>query len=135
MFDELAHQYKGRIIRTPVGERHLASKMMELLPTLPPTEEVFGGEGSCGGFMLPTVNNTRDGILAAAKVIDLLARRKKKISELVAELPHFETTREIITAPIEASYKVMDMMKKTLRTGGVAFEEIDRDIRIARSDE
>lgn len=135
MFDELATQFKAKIIRTPVGERHLASKMLELLPTLSPNEEVFGGEGSCGGFMLPKVNNTRDGILAAAEVVDILARRKKKISELVAELPHFETTRETITAPIETSYEIMNGIKKTLRAGGIAFQEIDRDVRISGSNE
>ncbi len=135
MFDELARQFNGKIIRTPVGERYLASKMLEILPTLPPSEEVFGGEGSCGGFMLPKVNNTRDGILAAAEVVDILARRKKKISELVAELPHFDTTRETLACPIEVSYRTMNALKKNLSQDGVKFTEIDRDVRIAGSNE
>jgi phosphoglucosamine mutase len=135
MFDELAVQYNGKVIHTPVGERYLASKMQELLPNLAPTEEVFGGEGSCGGFMLPKVNNTRDGILAAAKVVEILARRKKKISELVAELPHFDTARETFTCPIEASDGIMDTLKTQLRKEGVIFSEIDRDVRIVGKNE
>ncbi len=85
--------------------------------------------------MLPKVNNTRDGILAAAKVVEILARRRKKISELVAELPHFDTARISLTCPIEASDGIMGMLKKQLRQEGIVFSEIDRDVRIVDSNE
>ncbi|MFX1316912.1 MAG: hypothetical protein ACFE9T_13705, partial [Promethearchaeota archaeon] len=75
MFDVLAEKYGARFIRTPIGERFLSNKMSSLSQEYSLSNEsflVFGGEGSCGGVMLPHFNNTRDGIFAAAKIIEIL---------------------------------------------------------------
>jgi phosphomannomutase/phosphoglucomutase len=113
---------KENVIRTPVGERHLAVKMSEL------PGKVFGGEGSCGGVMFPKFNNCRDGIFGAAKIVEILARTGKKISELVGELPRFYSERRILKdINIE---ETMNQLKKKLED----YEVIDNDVKVSGED-
>jgi phosphomannomutase/phosphoglucomutase len=129
--EKLGEKYHANVIRTPVGERYLASKMMDLLKNNPDEHLVFGGEGSCGGVMLPVFNNARDGMFAAIKVIEILAKTGKTISQLVDELPKFYTRRIKITLQSSSAESIMTKLKKTLTEQNIKFDEIDQDVRIA----
>ncbi len=87
MFDDIAKKRGAKIFRTPVGEAYVAHKMRELGATV-------GGEGSCGGVILPDFHMGRDGPLAAALILEIMARRGKSLSELVMELPNYYTIRQ-----------------------------------------
>ncbi|MHA1660730.1 MAG: hypothetical protein ACTSUT_16585, partial [Promethearchaeota archaeon] len=94
MFDALAIKFNAQIMRTPVGERYLVEKMEDLIQKNRLAKKntlIFGGEGSCGGVMFPEFNNARDGIFAAAKIIEILVKTNEKISTLVNLLPKFYT--------------------------------------------
>jgi len=101
-----------------VGERYLAVKMSEL------KGKVFGGEGSCGGVMFPQFNNCRDGIFAAAKIVEIMSNTKKSISELVNELPKFYSQRRILEG-VDIR-KTMEHLKSQLKD----YELIDNDVKI-----
>ncbi len=116
---------KDKVIRTPVGERYLAVKMKELLNK---GLDVFGGEGSCGGVMFPEFNNCRDGVLAAAKIVEVLFKAKKSISELVSELPKFHSKRRILR-----DINISEFMSK-LRSGLKDFMVIDNDVKVVGDD-
>jgi phosphomannomutase len=92
-FEAIAEKYNARIIRTPIGERFLTEEMDDLISNSSKNRLVLGGEGSCGGFMYPYFNNTRDGIFAAAKIVEILVKTGKSISKLVAELPKYYSHR------------------------------------------
>ncbi|MFX1593455.1 MAG: hypothetical protein ACFFCL_12260, partial [Promethearchaeota archaeon] len=92
-FEAIAEEYNANVIRTPIGERFLTEKMEDLISNSSKNRLVFGGEGSCGGFMFPYFNNTRDGIFAAAKIVEILVKTGKSISKLVAELPKYYSHR------------------------------------------
>jgi phosphomannomutase len=49
---------------------------------------VVGGEGN-GGLILPELHPGRDGVLAAAVVLDMMRATGRKLSELAAELPRY----------------------------------------------
>ncbi|MHA1733886.1 MAG: phosphoglucosamine mutase [Promethearchaeota archaeon] len=134
VFDALAKKYGGSVVRTPVGERNLAVKMYELMPSLDPGEFVFGGEGSCGGVMFPAVNNARDGILASLKIVELLARRGEKLSKLVDELPKFSTSRRTIGASPERGKALVDAVGRQLEREGLGVTRVDHDIKLVFSD-
>ena len=88
-FEVLAEKYKAQVIRTPVGERYLVERIHSLIQEEGSTHGerlIFGGEGSCGGFIFPYFNNTRDGIFAAAKIIEILVYSEKMVSELISVL-------------------------------------------------
>ncbi|MCB9497639.1 MAG: phosphoglucosamine mutase [Fibrobacteria bacterium] len=81
MSDDLAEAAGVRCLRTPVGEIHVAKAMLA-------QGCVVGGEGN-GGLILPELHPGRDGILAAAVVLDLLRSTGRKLSEEASALPKY----------------------------------------------
>jgi len=131
MFDVLAEKFDTKIIRTPIGERFLAEKMNILLSTQEDESTIiFGGEGSCGGIMDPYFNNARDGIYAAAKIIEILVETGEKISSLVSKLPKYYTCREKISYPIEKLNEIISKVKEELIAEGEEVIQIDNDLSI-----
>jgi phosphoglucosamine mutase len=64
-----------KLERTPVGDRHVVSKMKE-------TGFVLGGEQS-GHIILSDYSTTGDGLLAAAQILSVLKMKDKKASEVL----------------------------------------------------
>jgi phosphomannomutase len=102
MVDDLAAKYGVRVLRTPVGEAHVARAMRA-------NGCVIGGEGN-GGVIDPRICWVRDSLSAVTLVLQLLAATGKSISELVAELPAYAMVKEKFEAPrerIEAAVKAV----------------------------
>src|SRR3989440_4403422 len=74
--EDAARALGAEIVRTPVGEVHLARAILRL-------SAVIGGEGN-GGVIYPALHAGRDAPVAAALVLELLARTGKRVSEVVA---------------------------------------------------
>lgn len=83
MIDDLAAAACGpcRVIRTPVGEAHVARAMMA-------NKCVIGGEGN-GGVILPQVVLVRDSFVAMALTLELLATEKRPLSAVVDGMPRY----------------------------------------------
>jgi phosphomannomutase len=79
--EDAAREWGAEVVRTPVGEVHVARKMIEL-------ESRIGGEGN-GGVMYADLHAGRDALVAAALVLQLLARTGKPVSEIVASGPRY----------------------------------------------
>lgn len=79
--DDAARAFGATVVRTPVGEAHVARKMLELAAPI-------GGEGN-GGVICPALHAGRDGPVAAALVLALLVRGRARVSELVAAAPRY----------------------------------------------
>ncbi len=75
--DEAARPFGIEVARAPVGEANVAQAMRRV-------GAVVGGEGN-GGVMLPDLHLGRDAPVAAALVLDLLARTGRRVSDLVAD--------------------------------------------------
>lgn len=135
-FEVLAEKYNARVIRTSIGERYLITKINELM------EEgnnenllVFGGEGSGGGFIFPYFNNTRDGIFAAAKIVEILVRTEQKISDLISSLPKYHSHREKIEIRNTDIRILIDHIKKELFEEGEDVMQINHDLRFGMGKE
>ncbi len=134
-FEAIAEKYNAQVIRTPVGERFLTDRMNDLLSQSSKNRLVFGGEGSCGGIMFPYFNNTRDGIFAAAKIIEILVKSGKNISQLVAELPKYYSHRikiSVINIDIELLIK---KLKSELEQEGEKVEQIQNDLKFGHGND
>lgn len=82
MIDDVAMQFAGStVLRTAVGEANVVEAMK-------PAGALIGGEGN-GGVIWPRVCWVRDSLSAIALVLSLLASRKKPLSAIVDELPHY----------------------------------------------
>jgi phosphomannomutase len=79
--EDAARACGATLVRTPVGEVHVARAMQALRAPI-------GGEGN-GGVMYPALHVGRDAPVAAALVLTLLARQGRPVSELVAAAPRY----------------------------------------------
>src|SRR5256884_1031748 len=79
--EDAARDCGADLVRTPVGEVHVARAILRLAA-------VIGGEGD-GGGMYPALHAGRDAPAAAALLLRLLARDGKRVTELVAAAPRY----------------------------------------------
>jgi phosphomannomutase len=74
------------VFRTPVGEVHVAERMLA-------EQALIGGEGN-GGVIDPRVGMIRDSAVGMALVLELLARGKKTLADVVRELPVYTLRKD-----------------------------------------
>lgn len=78
MLDRIAESFGEKCYEVPVGFKHISAKMAE-------TGAVIGGESS-GGLTVRGHINGKDGIYAAALLVEMVAVSGKRLSELYAEI-------------------------------------------------
>jgi phosphomannomutase len=79
--EDAAHDCGAEVVRTPVGEVHVARAILRL-------GAAIGGEGN-GGVMYPALHAGRDAPVAAALLLSLLAREGRRVSQVVAAAPRY----------------------------------------------
>jgi phosphomannomutase len=89
MAEDLAAKYGVALFRSAVGEANVVDTMLA-------HDAVFGGEGN-GGPIDPRVGLVRDSFVGMALLLDAMASRAMKISELADELPRYEIVKTKIT--------------------------------------
>lgn len=97
----------GKVVLTKVGDVSVAAEIKR-------RKAVFGGE-PCGAWIFPRFSMTPDGLLGAAKVLELMSSSSKSISELLEPLPDYYMVREKVTCPDERKAKVMSIVLKKLK--------------------
>jgi phosphomannomutase len=99
---------------TAVGSINVARKMMEV-------NAVFGGEGN-GGLIFPKHQYCRDGAMACAMVLEILANGKK-ISDLAKSVPeYFNAKTKVPSKNIQAT---MEIVKQEASGLGFKIDTID----------
>jgi phosphomannomutase len=83
---DAARDTGAELVRTPVGEVHVARAMIE-------RQAPIGGEGN-GGVIYPALHVGRDAPVGAALVLSLLARDGRRVSELVAASPRYSIVKD-----------------------------------------
>lgn len=78
MLDKVAEQFGEKCYEVPVGFKYISAKMKE-------TGAIIGGESS-GGLTVHGHINGKDGIYAAALLIEMLAVTGKKLSEIMDDI-------------------------------------------------
>ena len=91
----------GEVVYTAVGSPVVAEKMVEI-------NAVFGGEGN-GGLVFPEHLHARDGAMGAAKMLELMAKQNKRVSELVEPIPKYYTIKEKL--PCRDKIKLLEGLK------------------------
>ena len=103
MSEDVARKYGVPFHRSAVGEANVVEMMLA-------TEAVFGGEGN-GGVIDPRVGLIRDSFVGMALVLDAMASRGKRVSELAAELPRYaicKTTIELDRDQVPAALAALE---------------------------
>jgi len=81
MIDDVGTDFGVEVVRTKVGEANVAAAMKQ-------HDCVAGGEGN-GGVIDPRTCYTRDSLSGMALVLELLAREKRTVSEIIADSPAY----------------------------------------------
>lgn len=103
MTQDLAVKYGVPFFYTPVGEAHAVDVMLA-------HEAVFGGEGN-GGIIDPKVGYVRDSFAGMARLLDAMAARGKRISELAEELPRYAMYKMKIPLDREKVASALDALE------------------------
>lgn len=78
MLDKVATKFNEKCYEVPVGFKHISAKMNE-------TDAVIGGESS-GGLTVRGHIKGKDGIYAAALLVEMIAVTGKKLSQIAADI-------------------------------------------------
>ena len=76
---DIAEEHNGEVIATAVGDLLVARALKD-------NNGLFGGEEN-GGLIFPDFVYGRDAAMTVAKILEIIAKEKKPLSELVNELP------------------------------------------------
>lgn len=103
------------VIRTKVGSPYVVETMKK-------HKVSFGFEANGGGISAE-IMMSRDGGSTTIKILNLLKKRKSKLSSLVGTLPRFHLHRVKVDCPQELNMVIIKEAKKKFK--GVKIEEID----------
>jgi phosphomannomutase len=111
MVDELVAARGGSVTVVPPGELHLVEELIR-------TRADLAGEGN-GGVLVPAVGRARDGLAAAALVVEHVARVRRPLSDLAAALPRLARRRWTIPCgSAERAQAVLDGLAARLGVQG-----------------
>jgi phosphomannomutase/phosphoglucomutase len=98
-FDDVVKENNGTVIHTAVGSPIVARVMIE-------NNSVFGGEEN-GGLIFPEMQYCRDSAMSIAKILEILAKENKSLSELIDEIPKYEVYKTKMPCPNDKKELVM----------------------------
>jgi phosphomannomutase len=131
VIDDIAQSFGVACARTAVGEANVVAGMRA-------HGAIIGGEGN-GGVIDPRVGWVRDPYIGMALILNLMAETGKTVSQLVAELPHYEIVKT--KCAVDRS-RLADVLKtlerrwpeaKTNRLDGLRLDWADRWLHVRPS--
>jgi phosphomannomutase len=106
LLDAIAAAYGETCYETPVGFKHISAKMAE-------TNAVIGGESS-GGLTVRGHIQGKDGIYAAALLVEMLAVTGRKLSELFLEIQEQFGSYEMVENDFAVTEERKNKLARTL---------------------
>ena len=104
---DIAEEHNGEVIATAVGDL--------LVARLKDNNGLFGGEEN-GGLIFPDFVYGRDAAMTVAKILEIIAKEKKPLSELVSELPVYYSKKMKIECSDDLKDEVMDKIANEIKT-------------------
>ncbi len=123
MMDHVAEEAGVRLHRTPVGELNVAEAILR-------HGCVIGGEGN-GGVIDPRVVPVRNSLVGAGLVLEMMATRNRRLSELCADLPVYTMVKDKVPLGDTDPETVFDAVRQ--RFPGARLDERD-GLHLARDD-
>jgi len=118
-FDDVVVENGGEVIHTQVGSPIVARVMIE-------KNAVFGGEEN-GGLIFPEMQYCRDSAMSIAKVLEIMAKENKPLSELIEEIPKYEVYKTKMPCPDEKKENVMKILAEQIKNDSKVIEVDETD--------
>lgn len=115
LIEEIAEKYSGKVVWTKVGSI-IVSRMMKKI------DAKLGGEENGGVFYAPH-QPVRDGAMTTALILNIMAKNRRKLSELLSELPKYYIEKEELECPHELKVKVLEEFIDQIK--GIIIDTID----------
>jgi len=106
VIEDVVKSSGGRVIWTEVGSVVVSRTMVE-------KGLKFGGEGN-GGIMYGPHLEVRDGSMALALILEIIAKSGKPLSELFAELPQYSQMKDRVACPEEMKEKTLEVLRESV---------------------
>ncbi|MBZ9569675.1 hypothetical protein KJA16_02020 [Patescibacteria group bacterium] len=118
LLQDVIKRYEARMEEAEVGEMTVVKEMEK-------QKSIIGGEGSCGGVIIPPIK-CRDGIMTVAMILKMIAERRKSLVDILESYPRYYSQRKKINClpskAIEIKNKLENYFKnkgyKIKKTGG-----------------
>ncbi|MCC6792628.1 MAG: nucleotidyl transferase, partial [Thermomicrobiales bacterium] len=107
VFDEIAARHSGRVLRTRVNPAAIMTAASQ-------RNVVIAGDGN-GGLIFPQFHPAFDAMFSIVRLIELLARHRTRLSEVVRSLPEFHLASGQVSCPWESKGKVMRLLAERFR--------------------
>ena len=98
--DDIVRRHGGEVIRARVGQGHVVRKLLQ-------EDAVLGGEGS-GGVAVAAFQPAFDSFMALGLILEMLAKRRKTVSDIVDTFPDYTMIKQKLKCPPEISYAVVE---------------------------
>ena len=118
-FDDVVKQNNGKIIHTAVGSPIVARVMID-------KNAVFGGEEN-GGLIFPEMQYCRDSAMSIAKILEIMAKENKALSQLIDEIPKYEVYKTKMPCPNDKKEIVMKTLAEKTKTDNNVLEVDETD--------
>ena len=105
---DIAEELNGEVMATAVGDLLVARALKD-------HDGLFGGEEN-GGLIFPDFVYGRDAAMTVAKILEIMAKEKKPLSELVDELPVYYSKKMKIECADDLKASVMDSIAEEIKT-------------------
>jgi mannose-1-phosphate guanylyltransferase/phosphomannomutase len=119
-FDTIAEWRKSKIIR-------INDNLQNLMQASTAPGILFATDGS-GNFIWPAFQPVVDGMMAAAKLLENLAKYKMRISDVIAYLPRSYLAKQHAECPTEAKGRVMRRLNELYGARNVETSEAMKNI-------
>ena len=113
--DDVAAAANAAVIRAPVGEVNVATRMREEGASI-------GGEGN-GGVIVPDLHLGRDAPVAAALILQLLHEEGRPLSSIVADHPRYSIVKDKLDRPDASLSSVYDALRVTFPDAGADLQD------------
>lgn len=104
MIEDVAKENNCPIIKTKVGQSYPIQSLIH-------EDAVLAGEGS-GGIAIAEFQPAFDGFLTMGMILEIMAKREKKISQLIKELPKYHIVKEKMYCPPTKIHSVVNEVKR-----------------------
>lgn len=102
VLEDVVREAGGELVRTKVGSPIVARTMLE-------QGAAFGGEEN-GGIIFPEHQFCRDGGMTLAKMLEVVAKEGKPLSQLVAALPQYSLFKAAVEVPVDQHQATLDAL-------------------------
>ncbi len=107
LFEEIGARHNARILRTPIDVQAL------MTATLDPS--VMLAMSGAGEFIIPVFHRLIDAMYPLGKLLELLAKQKTRLGDVVATLPPFHVATRRVACPWDKKGTVMRLLNEQYR--------------------